>query len=63
MTKASFFGELRSCTYYAEFEKPKIVYPNIARFPSACYEIKGTLGLDTTFFIPHERSFFARYSK
>ena len=47
-----FFWELRSCAYYAEFEKPKIVYPNIARFPSACYEIKGTLGLDTTFFIP-----------
>ena len=47
-----FFWELRSCAYYAEFEKPKIVYPNIAQCPSACYEIKGTSGLDTTFFIP-----------
>ena len=47
-----FFWELRSCAYYAEFEKPKIVYPNIAQCPSTCYEIKGTSGLDTTFFIP-----------
>ena len=47
-----FFWELRSCTYYTEFKKPKIVYPNIAQFPSACYEIKGTFGLDTTFSIP-----------
>ena len=23
--------ELRSCTYYEEFEKPKIVYPDIAQ--------------------------------
>ena len=47
-----FYWELRSCAYYAEFEKPKIVYRDIAQFLSACYNTKGTFGLNTTYFIP-----------
>ena len=38
--------------YYAEFEKSKIVYRNIATFLCASYDTTGTFGLDTTFFIP-----------
>ena len=47
-----FYWELRSCAYYDEFEKPKIVYRRIATSLDASYDTKGTFGLDTTFFIP-----------
>ena len=50
--KGKFYWELRSCAYYAEFEKPKIVYRNMAKLLYACYDTKGTFGLDTTYFIP-----------
>ena len=50
--QGKFYWELRSCTYYAEFEKPKIVYRDIAKFLSTCYDTKETFGLNTTYFIP-----------
>ncbi len=50
--QGTFYWELRSCTYYAEFEKPKIIYRDIAQFLSASYDTKGTFGLNTTYFIP-----------
>ena len=50
--KGKFYWELRACAYYAEFEKPKIIYRNMAKFLYACYDTKGTFGLDTTYFIP-----------
>ena len=50
--QGKFYWELRSCSYYAEFEKPKIVYRRIAQSVDAGYDTTGTFGLDTTFFIP-----------
>ncbi len=50
--QGAFYWELRSCTYYTEFEKPKIVYRRIAQSLDASYDTIGTFGLDTTFFIP-----------
>ena len=50
--QGKFYWELRSCVYYAEFEKPKVVYRRIAASLDAGYDTKGTFGLDTTFFIP-----------
>ena len=50
--KGKFYWELRSCAYYTEFEKPKIFYRNMAKSLYACYDTKGTFGLDTTYFIP-----------
>ena len=50
--QGKFYWELRSCTYYTEFEKPKIVYRRIAKSLDAGYDTRGTFGLDTTFFIP-----------
>ena len=47
-----FYWELRSCSYYSEFEQPKTVYRNIATSLCACYDKTGTFGLDTTFSIP-----------
>lgn len=31
--KGEFWWELRTCDYYEEFEKPKIIYPNICKRP------------------------------
>ena len=50
--QGKFYWELRSCVYYDEFEKSKIVYRRIAAFLDASYDTTGTFGLDTTFFIP-----------
>jgi hypothetical protein len=36
--KGEFWWELRACDYYSEFEKPKIVYPNILKGPEFTYE-------------------------
>ena len=47
-----FYWELRSCVYYAEFEKPKIIYPQTAKFLYGCYDTEGTFGLNNVYFIP-----------
>ena len=47
-----YFWELRSCTYYTEFERPKIVYRRIAKTIDAFIDTNGTICLDTTYFIP-----------
>jgi hypothetical protein len=38
--------------YFAEFDSPKIVYPDIAKLMRACYDTKGCLGSNTIYFIP-----------
>ena len=50
--QGKFFWEFRSCTYYAEFEKPKIVYPNIAKSLYTCYDVEKAFVLGPAFFIP-----------
>ena len=47
-----FYWELRSCAYYTEFEKPKIIYPDVARKLRACYDTRKAVGLNSTYFIP-----------
>ena len=37
--------------YYAEFEKPKIIYPETAKSLYGCYDTTKTFGLKTTYFI------------
>ena len=44
--------EIQDATaYYTEFEKPKIVYPETAKFLYGCYDTTKTFGLKTTYFI------------
>ncbi len=50
--QGKFFWELRSCVYYAEFEKPKILYSEISKSLYACYDTTGALGLKTTYSVP-----------
>ena len=47
-----FYWELRSCVYYAEFEKPKVIYPQTAKSLYGCYDKVGTFGLNNVYFIP-----------
>ena len=49
--QGKFYWELRSCAYHTKFGKPKIVYPDTAKFLYACYDTTKTFVLDTTFFI------------
>jgi len=44
--------ELRPCDYYTEFEKPKIVYPDIAKNPEFAYDITGAYGGNTMYILP-----------
>jgi len=36
--KGDYWWELRACDYYQEFEKPKIIYPNICKKPEFTYD-------------------------
>jgi len=44
--------ELRPCEYYAEFEKPKIVWPDIAKKPQFSYDRTGAYGGNTMYILP-----------
>ena len=37
--KGDFWWELRACDYYNEFEKAKIIYPNICKQPEFTYDV------------------------
>lgn len=50
--QGKFYWELRSCDYYAGLVKPKIIYPQTAKFLYACYDTANTFGLNSTYFIP-----------
>ena len=50
--KGKFYWELRSCDYYAEFEKPKIIYPHIAKSLYVYYDTAKMFGVNTIYFIP-----------
>ena len=50
--KGNYWHELRACDYYNEFEKPKIVYPDIAKESRIIYDLDGTHFNNTTYFIP-----------
>ncbi len=36
--KGEYWWELRTCDYYADFEKPKIIYPNICKKPEFTFD-------------------------
>ena len=50
--QGKFWWELRSCAYYAEFDKPKIVYPDIAKEPEFAYDTTGAYGSNTMYILP-----------
>ena len=50
--KGNRWWELRACDYYELFEKPKIIYPDIATTCRFTLDMEGFFGLNTTYFIP-----------
>ena len=44
--------ELRSCTYYDDFEKPKIVYPDIGMSCRFCFDESGLFLTNNAYLIP-----------
>jgi hypothetical protein len=52
--KGNHWWELRPCDYYEAFDKPKILYPVIARSPSFALDPSGQVTNDKTFIIPLE---------
>ena len=50
--KGRYWWELRSCAYWQEFEKPKLVYQEIQFHPSYTLDSAGHYGNNKTFFIP-----------
>ena len=49
-----FWWELRSCAYWAEFDKPKIMYPEITWRADWGTDSRGTLCNNTAYFLPSE---------
>ncbi|WP_019009568.1 Eco57I restriction-modification methylase domain-containing protein [Deinococcus aquatilis] len=49
--KGRFWWELRSCGYYSEFKKSKIVYPDMGRLPRFLWDESGVYLGNTTYFI------------
>ncbi|WP_434084071.1 TaqI-like C-terminal specificity domain-containing protein [Fodinibius saliphilus] len=46
------YWELRACDYYNEFEKPKIIYPDIAKERRFTLDTEGYYLTNTAYFIP-----------
>ncbi|NTW97619.1 MAG: hypothetical protein HGB28_03625, partial [Oscillochloris sp.] len=51
LDKGEFWWELRSCDYYAEFDQPKIVWPDIAKYPRFSWDDTGGYTNDKGFFV------------
>ena len=47
---------LRACAYYSEFDKEKVVYPDIYRSPSFTVDTNGSYCNNTCYFIPTEET-------
>jgi hypothetical protein len=49
-----YWWELRSCAYWADFDKPKIMYPEITWRSEWAVDTQGTLCNNTAYFLPSE---------
>jgi hypothetical protein len=50
--QGEYWWELRACAYWDEFDKPKIMYQDIAWQPRFCLDTDGTLSNNTVYFLP-----------
>ena len=50
--QGEYWWELRSCTYYDDFEKPKIVYPDIGMSCRFCFDESELFLTNTAYLIP-----------
>jgi hypothetical protein len=47
-----YYWELRSCAYWREFDRPKIIYPDIYEHQSFSWDARGYCAANTCYFIP-----------
>lgn len=59
--QGKFFWELRSCDYWQEFEKPKIVYPDIYEHQSFAWDKERFFSGNTTYFIPTDEAWLTSH--
>lgn len=52
LDQGDYWWELRACDYYDEIEKPKIIYPDIAKESRIAFDDKGLYFSNTVYFIP-----------
>jgi len=52
--RGEYWWELRACDYYTEFEKPKIIYPNICKRPEFALDNNGLYSNQKCFIIPRD---------
>ncbi|MGV7929270.1 MAG: TaqI-like C-terminal specificity domain-containing protein [Spirochaetota bacterium] len=52
--QGKFFWELRSCAYWEEFERPKIVFPDIAKTPEFAYDLSNYFLGNTLYLLPSD---------
>ncbi len=50
--KGEYWWELRTCDYYADFEKTKIIFPDISSKPNFTLDCNSNFSGNTTYFIP-----------
>ena len=50
--KGEYWWELRTCDYYTDFEKAKIIFPDISSKPNFTLDCKFQFSGNTTYFIP-----------
>jgi hypothetical protein len=55
--KGKYWWELRHCDYYADFEKPKIIYPDISMSSRFVLDRNAYYTVNTTYFIPIDDAF------
>jgi hypothetical protein len=52
--QGEFWWELRSCDYYAAFDQPKIIWPDIAKLPRFSWDTEGAYVNNTGYILPVE---------
>lgn len=55
--QGDYWWELRACAYYTEFEKPKIIYPDIGRRPEFALDRTSSFMGNTLYCIPNQAEF------
>jgi len=59
--QGQYFWELRSCAYYEEFERPKIIYADIAKLMRASFDIDSMFCANTMYIVPTDNVFLLGY--
>ena len=56
--KGEYWWELRTCDYYADFQKPKLIYPDIAAHSQFTYAQAEMYMVNTMYFMPVDDLYF-----